>query len=140
MPDNRRKIEYLKSRIEAVEGWHNEKWYRASAYLKDGTFLPCVIFSNPHHVIKKAIAEIELAKQGKILYNNSPELGFQLTVKQFISFQNRVNFYVIAKIVQSRFAFPVNILNQIKGETTMGWTGFSARMSDGRFFGFGTTV
>lgn len=37
------------------------------------------------------------------------------------------------------FAFPLNIQNQIHGETTMGWTGFAVKMKDRKYFGFGTT-
>lgn len=49
-----------------------------------------------------------------------------------------MNEYDIKKIEVSPFAFRENILSQIQGETTMSWTGFCAKMNDGKIFGFGT--
>jgi hypothetical protein len=38
----------------------------------------------------------------------------------------------------SPYAWPLELLKQIHGETTMGWTSFTAKMTDGNIFAFGT--
>lgn len=52
---------------------------------------------------------------------------------------NLLNDNDIDRIEISPFAFPKAILSQIKGETSMSWTGFCAKMNDGNIFGFGTS-
>jgi hypothetical protein len=45
----------------------------------------------------------------------------------------------ILRVEKSNFVLPEIILEQIEGETTMGWTGFAAKMKDGKYFSFGTS-
>ena len=134
------KIAYLKTNIEADISRDGEISYRAAARLTDGTFLPCVRFSNPETKIKSALEQFELVKAGKIHYygiEDTPEQNFQKEVERIITYGNRVNHYDIARIEPSPFAFPPGVLRQIGGETTMGYTGFAAQMRDGKYFGFG---
>ena len=60
-------------------------------------------------------------------------------VTTFVAGGNRVNDYDVATASESRFAIPKKLLAQIHGETTMGWTGWVFRMSDGRPFSYGTS-
>ena len=60
-------------------------------------------------------------------------------VTSFVAGGNRVNDYDVATASESRFAIPKKLLSQIHGETTMGWTGWVFRMSDGRPFSYGTS-
>lgn len=60
-------------------------------------------------------------------------------VTTFVAGGNRVNDYDVATASESRFAMPKKLLSQIHGETTMGWTGWVFRMSDGRPFSYGTS-
>jgi len=60
-------------------------------------------------------------------------------VKSFVCAGNQVAEYHIARIEQSPFALPFARLMEIKGETSMSWTQFTGRMSDGNEFEFGTT-
>jgi hypothetical protein len=39
----------------------------------------------------------------------------------------------------SKYAIPISLLSQIRGETTMGWTGWVFRMKDGQLFSYGTS-
>lgn len=133
------KIRFLREEIGADASHFHGNYYRAAAYLKGGTFLACVIFRKPDYDIKSAASMLERARIGEYTVNGSSELAYEMEIKSLVSHRNRVNFYDIQRIVPSQFAFPSEILNQIRGETTMGWTGFSARMSDGKYFGFGTT-
>jgi hypothetical protein len=133
------KIKYLKENIAPDRDRAHGVVCRAAARLTDGTFLPCVRFLNPGGAIAGAVERFARARGGECIVNNSPELGFRLQVKSIVADGNRVNEYDVARIEPSRFAFPPAILDRIEGETTMGWTGFSARMRDGKYFGFGTT-
>lgn len=132
-------VKYLKENIEPLEDRGSGIGYRASAYLVDGTYLPCVIFRNSKPTIDLAIRRFEEEKKGKGIFSKSSGLGYSDIVKVFVTSGNCVNEYDIDRVEISPFAFPLEILKQIKGETTMGWTGFAAKMKDGKHFGFGTT-
>lgn len=132
-------VKYLKENIEPLEDRGNGVGYRASAYLVDGTYLPCVIFRNSKPTVDLAVRRFEEEKKGKGIFSKSSGLGYNDIVKVFVTSGNCVNEYDIDRVEISPFAFPLAILKQIKGETTMGWTGFAAKMKDGKHFGFGTT-
>ncbi|MBL7718385.1 MAG: hypothetical protein JNL72_06090 [Flavipsychrobacter sp.] len=131
-------IKFLKEHIEPLEDTFFGSGYRASVYLIDGTFLPCVIFRNSGKTVNLAIRRFKEEQTGKSVFSRSSGLGYYDIVKNFVTKGNCVNYYDIARVEKSRFAFPLNIQRQIQGETTMSWTGFSARMKDGKYFGFGT--
>lgn len=131
-------IKFLKDNIEPLEDRSYGLGYRGSAYLTDGTFLPCVIFRNSKTVVNLAIRRFKEEQSGKGIFNRSG-LGYFNIVKSFVASGNCINDYDIDRIEKSKFAFPLTIQQQIKGETTMGWTGFAAKMKDGKFFGFGTS-
>ena len=133
------KISYLQENIAVDTDRRDGIVYRAAAHLTDGTYLPCVRFLKPDAAMTEAIEAFENARAGKYVVNDSPELGFRLEIRSIVAHGNRVNAYDVARIEPSRFAFAPPVRSQIRGETTMGWTGFCARMRDGRVFGFGTT-
>jgi hypothetical protein len=104
--------------------------------LKDGTFLPCVIFRNSSTLINLAIQRFQDAQTGD---NISYQPGYKEIVKTFVAGGNRINYHDLAQVDKSRFAFPLEMQKQIKGETSMNWTAFVARFKDGRHLSFGTT-
>lgn len=53
---------------------------------------------------------------------------------------NRINYQEIKSFEKSRHAFPPDAYKLIAGETTMGWTGFSAKMKDGKYVAFGSQL
>lgn len=124
-------IKFLKENIEPIE--HNAYGigYRASAYLLDGTFLPCVVFYGTNKKVELAIKRFKEEQK-------KPKFGYYDTVKSFVTRGNRINSYDISNVEKSKYAFPLSILKQIHGETRMGWTGFVAKMKDGKCFSFGT--
>ncbi|MAW97053.1 MULTISPECIES: hypothetical protein [unclassified Leeuwenhoekiella] len=130
---------YLRNNIEPLPDTNYGDGYRASVYLTDGTFLPCVIFRNSREITKLAVRRFKEEQKGKGIFNKSTDTGYLNIVKHFVTSGNRLNEYNIEKIEKSDFAFPLKVQNQIKGETTMGWTGFAAKMKDGKHFGFGTS-
>lgn len=124
-------IAFLRNNIEPLEDSMYGLGYRASVYLTDGTFLPCVVFRNPKTMIELAMRRFQEEQgTGDRFYD---------IVKNFVTSGNCVNDYDIAKVEKSRYAFPISVMQQIRGETTMAWTGFAAKMKDGKFVGFGTT-
>lgn len=132
-------IKFLKDNIQPLDDNAYGPGYRASATLKDGTFLPCVIFRNPATLINLAIRRFKEEQSGKSIFSKSSGLGYREIVKTFVASGNCVNHYDIAKVDKSRFAFPLEIQKQIKGETSMSWTAFVAKFKDGRHLSFGTT-
>lgn len=132
-------IKFLKDNIEPLEDNAYGLGYRASVYLTDGTFLPCVMFRNPKTVVNLAIRRFKEEQSGKSIFSRSSGLGYYNIVKNFVTNGNCINDYDVDRVEKSKFAFPLTIQSQIRGETTMGWTGFAAKMRDGKYFGFGTT-
>lgn len=132
-------IKFLKDNIEPLNNNIYGQGYRASVYLTDGTFLPCVIFRNSEKIVELAIKRFKQEQEGKSIFSKSSGLGYSDIVKTFVAKGNCINDYNIARIEKSHSALPLSILEQIQGETTMGWTGFVAKMKDGKCFGFGTT-
>ena len=124
-------IEFLRNNIEPLEDNAYGPGYRASAYLTDGTFLPCVLFRNPKSIIELAIRRFQKEQESESRYYE--------IIKNFVARGNCINDYNIASVEKSRYAFPVSVMKQIRGETTMAWAGFAAKMKDGKFVGFGTT-
>ncbi len=133
-------IQFLKENVEPLEREFEGKQYRCSAYLKDGTYLPCVIFQNPEPTINQAIKRLKEEKTGKSIFTKSSGFdGYRDMVKLYATGGNKINDYDIERVELSPFALPKNILSEIRGETTMSWTGFGAIMKDGKEFAFGTT-
>lgn len=133
-------IEFLKSEIEPIEDQSLGFGYRASVYLKDGTYLPAVVFRNPKLNTDLAIKRFKEEKSGKGIINwGKGKDAYREIVKLFVTGGNRISDYNIEKVQKSPFAFPKEILKTIRGETTMAWTGFAAKMKDGEIFGFGTS-
>ena len=58
-------IKFLKNNIEPIENNIYGLGYRASAYLTDGTFLPCVIFRNPDNYVNLALKRFKEEQKGK---------------------------------------------------------------------------
>ena len=132
-------IKFLKDNIQPLDDNAYGLGYRASATLKDGTFLPCVIFRNPATLIDLAMRRFKEERSGKSIFSKSSGLGYREIVKTFVASGNCVNHYDIARVDKSRFAFPLDVQKQINGETSMSWTAFVAKFKDGRHLSFGTT-
>jgi hypothetical protein len=107
--------------------------------LKDGLYLPCVVFRNSSKTIDLAIRRFKEEQSKESVFGDSSGLGYREIVKSFVTKGNCINHFDISKIDVSDFAFPKKILQRIDGETMMGWTGFVAKMKDGKQFAFGTT-
>jgi len=130
---------YLKS---GVQPWTDSIYgdgYRCSAYLKDGTFLPCVVLRKSGATVELALRRFEDERRGKGIFRSNGADAYRSIVRTFVVGGNRVNSYDLETVESSRFAIPLSLLRQIEGETTMGWTGFVFEMNDGRHFAYGTS-
>jgi hypothetical protein len=131
---------WLKNITESVEPIQDSIYgprYRCSLTLKDGTVLPCAVIQSKSRLVdlaKRRIKE-ELQGRGRI---GGPDPYGQI-VSTFVAGGNRINDYDVASSTQSRFAIPLKLLSQIRGETTMGWTGWVFRMRDGKHFSYGSS-
>ncbi len=114
-------IKYLKDNIEPIQDNVYGIGYRASIYLLDGTFIPCVVFRNSKKIVDLAIRRFHEEQKVKGIFNKS---GYRDIVKSFVTKNNCVVSHDIQRIEKSRFAIPYSIMKQIYGETYMSWTGF----------------
>ena len=132
-------IQFLKANIQPLSDTNFGDGYRASVTLTDGLYLPCVMFRNSSNIVDLAVRRFKEEQSGKSIFSKSSGLGYKDIVKNFVASGNCINHYDIAKVDKSDFAFPQGTLEKIRGETKMGWTGFVAKMKDGKHFAFGTS-
>jgi hypothetical protein len=130
-------LEFVKSGIESFPDATYGEGYRCSAYLNDGTYLPCVMLRKSSPTATLALRRFEQEKKGKGMFSSDD--GYEKIVQHFVTSGNRVNHYDIARVEPSRYAIPLTLLRKIEGETTMAWTGFVLEMRDGKLLPFGTT-
>ena len=131
--------QFLSSGVEPFPDSIYGAGFRCSAYLTDGTYLPCVMLRSAAPLAELALRRFEEEKGGRGMFRSDKTEAYKKIVGHFVSGGNRVNHYDIAKVEPSRFAIPLSLLRQIEGETTMSWTGFTLKMNDGKYFAFGTT-
>lgn len=132
-------IQFLKANIQPQSDTSFGDGYRASVTLTDGLYLPCVMFRNSTDIVDLAVRRFKEEQSGKSIFSKSSGLGYTEIVKTFVASGNCINHYDIAKVDKSDFAFSQQTLGKIRGETKMGWTGFVAKMKDGKQFAFGTS-
>jgi hypothetical protein len=141
-------IEFVKANIEPLQDFGSKSlFYRCSATLVDGLHLPCIVVKSENARVDLAIrrfqechnAEPNVIKKifGKKLPENSIN-DYRTIVSSFACSGNRINYYDIKSLDKSPFAIPPERMAEINGETSMGWTQFTARMKDGMEFEFGT--
>jgi hypothetical protein len=133
-------ISYLKNNIEPLTLYDGTTSYCCSAILKDDLLLPCVQFLNLDKRLNLAISRFKETKP-KLFGLIKPNIAgtYEDIVSVFVINGNRINDYDIKRLEKSPFAIPLKHLKEIKGETSMGWTGFDAIMKDSKRFSFGTT-
>jgi len=91
-------VKYLKNNIEPIEDNSYGQGYRASVYLRDGTYLPCVVFRSSSKIVKLAIRRFKEEKKAKGFFNKISGMGYYNIVKSFVTTGNCLNEYDIAKL------------------------------------------
>ena len=111
--------------------------YRCALTLKDNTHIPCAILQSRNKRLELAKRRIKETLEGNsILVGDDP---YGRVVSSFVTAGNRVNDYDVIDAQPSRFAIPIDLLQNIEGETTMGWTGWVFEMGDGNRFSYGSS-
>ncbi len=115
------------------ENWPNQFYgvqYRAAARMRNGLFLPCVLFLD-----RKNMVDL-YARRLKEVIGREPQ--FISSVETLCTNKTQISAEGISHVEHSRFAWPRDILEQIVGETSMGFTIFTVEMRDGQMFDYGT--
>ncbi len=121
---------FVRDNIEPLPDSIYGNRYRAAARLSDGTYLLCVVFQS-----KEAQVRLALRRFKELRWKRSQ---YEAVVATFVASGSSVAGYHIKAVEVSQFAWPVELLRTIHGETTMGWTAFVAEMKDGSMFSYGT--
>lgn len=128
-------IKFVKKHVEPLPAYAPYgKRYRIAATLTDGTHLSCVVIESSSHTVDLALKRFEETRK-----LSDPHMGYRAIVTSFVTTGNTVNDYDLKELAQTSFAIPLPRMQEIKGETSMGWTEFYAVMKDGAEFRFGTT-
>jgi hypothetical protein len=117
-------INFLRENVEPINDTIYGNVYCASVCFKDNTVINCVQFINAEKFINLAIKRFA---ECHYTYD---------IIKHFVIKGNCINDHDIKKIMKSKYTFTKEILNKIKGETLMSWTGFVVEMDDGKLFNF----
>ncbi|MDR1190671.1 MAG: hypothetical protein LBK60_03265 [Verrucomicrobiales bacterium] len=78
---NKEIVRFLQDNIEPLENSAYGLGYRASVFLIDGTFLPCVIFRNPRNIVNLAIRRFKEELSEKSISSRSSGFGYYDIVK-----------------------------------------------------------
>ena len=138
-------IEFCKAKINPIT---NTPLYRCSVTMVDGLYLPCVIITNKQRQIDLAIRRFQECRDAepsilkRIFGKTKPKnllFDYRHIVSHFVCSGNIINDYEIKSMSECPYAISQERMFEIKGETSMGWTQFTAQMKDGKEFEFGTT-
>jgi hypothetical protein len=122
---------FLKNNIEPLTDQIYGNRYRAAARLIDDTYLPCVVFQS-----RKAQVDLALRRFDQL---RNQDDQYRAVVEVFAAGGSRISDYEIKAVEPSPFAWPLEILATIHGETVMSWTAFVAEMKDGTKHSYGTS-
>ena len=122
--------EFLVRNVEPMKDSIYGNRYRAAARLIDGMYLPCVVFQGTRGQVDLALRRFKEVSGKKSEYEHMVEV--------FVTGGSRIVNYDIKTVELSPFAWPLEILKTINGETTMGWTAFVVEMKDGTMYSYGT--
>jgi hypothetical protein len=122
--------QFLRDKVEPLKHSIYGNQYRAAVHLTDGTYLPCVVFQS-----RQAQVELALRRFKEVRWKRGE---YRRMIEVFVTGGSRIVEYDIKTVELSPFAWPLEILKTIHGETTMSWTAFVAEMKDGTMYSYGT--
>jgi hypothetical protein len=120
---------FLRANVEPLVRSSGLVQYRASAFLRGGWYLPCVVFEGKGGAWEYARAASPARSRGR-LADYLDAFG----VWAWGPPSSRIGSHLIRRIERCPFAWPLRLLEQIHGETVMSVTAFVVRMKDGRKF------
>src|ERR1700761_2556882 len=98
MIENETLLKFLKENIEPISDNIYGAGYRASVYLTDGTYLPCIVFRSSSGLVNLALKRFKEEQSGKSIFSKSSGLGYAEIVKTFVTKGNCLNDYDIERI------------------------------------------
>jgi hypothetical protein len=122
---------FLKTSIKPLTDQIYGNRYRAAARLTDDTYLPCVVFQSKNAQVDLALRRFDQLRDQSDQY--------RAVVEVFAAGGSRVSDYEIKAVEPSPFAWPLEILRTIHGETVMSWTAFVVEMKDGTKHSYGSS-
>lgn len=127
--------ELVRAGIEEVPADFGGPGYRCSAWLRDGTHLPCVFVQRigPNADRLQEIVEEERRGEGAYELTANP---LREALKVQLCRRNLVASHDIKRIEPSPFAIPLSLLTQVSGETAMSLWLFELESNDGQCFTF----
>jgi len=135
---NRNIVEFIEQQSEIFPDDFYGDGYKCSVFLKDGTYLPCVMLRESKKIVELALRRFEEEKKRECTCKGDKK-AYRNVVKSFITSGNRIASFDVDRVEPSKYAFPLKLDKELQGETSMGWTGFVLEMSDGKLFQFGTS-
>jgi hypothetical protein len=127
--------ELIQAGIEEVPAEFGGPGYRCAAWLKDGTYLPCVFVQRigPSADRLRKVIDEELRGQGS--YKLFPD-PVREQLKWQLCHPNQIAAYQIDRVEPSPFAIPISLLEQVRGEVASYLWLFALETVSGRRFQF----
>jgi hypothetical protein len=122
---------YLRHEIEPLPDEFSGPRHRAAVRLKDGTYLPCVVFQDKERQVDLALRRFEQTR-------HNPD-NHRWVVSSFVTGASQLSEWEVDIVEHSPYAWDIPTLKQIGGETAMSWTAFVTEMRDGRMMPYGTS-
>jgi hypothetical protein len=127
---------FLEKEIEPISfGELKETAYRASVYLLDNTYIPCVLFRNSYAQTDRAIRTFDETRN-KIPAD--PRIGYRQHVRAFTTGDNIIASDIISRIEKSPFAISTACYLELSAmmELEGGGISFLGKMKDGQKFNY----
>lgn len=121
--------------IEEVPEDFGGPGFRCAAWLTDGTYLPCVFVQRIGRYADRSFEMAEAEFRGDGAYALFPN-PVREAIKSDLTWSNRVACYYIERVEPCRFATPLSLLSQVRGETAMSLWLFALETANGRRFSF----
>lgn len=125
-------LRWINTYGEAIPDEYGRRSFRVSAWLQDGTYLPCVLLREAD---TRARAAMELL--GRTEAEDFDEM-YPGLVRSLATGGSRVEALLSTSLEQSPFAMPWALLSQLRDELEESPIEFVATMDDGATFAFGT--
>jgi len=132
-------LEYIDKKVGRFPDSVFGEGARCSAYLKDGTYLPCVLMRDWNKVVSLFLKRLNQEKSGIGVFGKNQELAEETLIRFFMSNQNIVKLSDIDRVEPSPYAIPRSMVEELNLETpsrlsrkTTG--GFALQMNDGQVF------
>jgi len=106
-------LEYIENRVDRFPDPTFGEGARCSVYLKDGTYLPCVLLRDWQKAVSLFMARLDQEGSGRAVLAEIKDIAEQSLVRFFITNQNIVKLSDIASIEVSPYAIPHSFLREL---------------------------